>query len=157
MRLACVRPAANVRSEPGSNSPIKTKSFSRRSVDHRNSQLLTALDPKTHLSSASRLETHELSFTSSIYYLVFRDRKICRDLQLLGPAAGAVLLPQSLETVKKNFEEFFFRFAHRPTNFSSGGGQLLTPLRSYRQPFFSTGFRFSLRRFCFPALRGRRT
>ncbi len=33
MRLACVKRAANVRSEPGSNSPVKSGEFSEPSVE----------------------------------------------------------------------------------------------------------------------------
>ncbi len=53
VRLACVRPAANVRSEPGSNSPIKlfgrllgllnvTEECFTIAVSYRNSQFMTA-------------------------------------------------------------------------------------------------------------------
>jgi hypothetical protein len=113
---------------------------------------MTALDPKTRLSSASRFETHELSFTSSIYYLVVRDQKYFSAFNFWPRAAGAVFLPRCLETVKKNFEEIFLRFRSPSVNFSVGGAQLLAPLRSYRQPFFSTGLRFSLGRFVVPGL-----
>src|SRR5581483_6575712 len=48
VRLACVRPAANVRSEPGSNSPIKSESFSR-TPPMRSPKLavLDCCDPRT--------------------------------------------------------------------------------------------------------------
>ena|GEM_PF-4113175 len=42
VRLACVRPAANVRSEPGSNSPVKLMSISNRPSRADYSQYMTA-------------------------------------------------------------------------------------------------------------------
>ena len=48
--------------------------------------------------------------TSSIYYLVFRDRTYFR----FPSTQGTVFLLQPPETVKKNFEEFFSPFSVSP-------------------------------------------
>jgi len=39
--------------------------------------------------------------------------------EILSPAAGVVFLLRCLQTVKKNFEEFFSRFSVSPSEFSA--------------------------------------
>ena len=86
VRLACVRPAANVRSEPGSNSPIKSKSFLtsvRRLTKLAVHDCLAQKQVSTPLAESRPMS---ISLTSSIYYLVFRDRNRLRfSLSCEGP------------------------------------------------------------------------
>ena len=102
VRLACVRHAASVRSEPGSNSPIKPKSFLTRVP--KGPSKLAVLDccwtQRRALAPLAELERMNYSFTSSIYYLVFKDRNL-RDFFVSTPFhPGVVTLLPSHRTVK---------------------------------------------------------
>ena len=110
VRLACVRPAANVRSEPGSNSPIKPKSFltipsNFEGIETRSDSLL--LDPKTHSRSACRARTHEL-FIHFVDLLFSFQRPTLQLLLCFNPVStGVVILLLSFRPVK-NFLLVFF-------------------------------------------------
>ena len=78
VRLACVRPAANVRSEPGSNSPVKPKILKHRTSVMRRSGF--SLLDRHDLSGDTSCLSHrrEISLSSSTDYSVFRERRVVR-------------------------------------------------------------------------------
>ncbi len=78
VRLACVRPAANVRSEPGSNSPVKPKTLKHRTSVMRRSGF--SLLDRHDLSGDTSCLSHrrEISLSSSTDYSVFRERRVVR-------------------------------------------------------------------------------
>ena len=70
-RLACVKPAASVRSEPGSNSQVETINPPRLPDEHLPRRTTTVLDVRTfaHRSIRLRTETKRSSFVDVLVLL----------------------------------------------------------------------------------------
>src|SRR5437667_245370 len=85
-RLACVRHAASVRSEPGSNSPVKLEKMRTR---HRHDRIDSLLHTRTWSSTTQKSRCSSFTTLGPVphicmrergrYYLVFKDRLLRGD------------------------------------------------------------------------------
>ena len=109
-RLACVRPAANVRSEPGSNSPVKSSNADPEGPAPLTTELsLTLLELNHNLRGSSydvRRRTFDLP-SNSVCYSAFRDRRLPNN-----PSEGPATFRRPAFPREADFTRFF-RFVKR--------------------------------------------